>query len=171
MAQVFLGMGSNIERERCITAGLDALCGLFDELALSSVYDSDAVGFEGQPFLNLVAAVSTELSVAELAAILRHIEVEHGRPANATRFSARHLDIDILTFDNEVGIVQGVQLPRDEILDNAFVLCPLAELSPDILHPVTKLSYLSLWQAYDQSSQALSKVDFRWRGQVISRAE
>jgi 2-amino-4-hydroxy-6-hydroxymethyldihydropteridine diphosphokinase len=70
-----------------------------------------------------------------------------------------------------VGILQGVQLPRDEILDNAFVLCPLAELSPDTLHPVTKRSYLSLWQAYDQSSQALSKVDFRWRGQVISRAE
>ena len=60
MAQVFLGVGSNIERERGITAGLDALRGLFDELALSSVYDSDAVGFEGQPFLNLVAAVSTE---------------------------------------------------------------------------------------------------------------
>ena len=171
MAQVFLGVGSNIERERCITAGLDALRGLFGELTLSSVYDSAAVGFEGQPFLNLVAMVSTELSLAELAAILRRIEVERGRPANAPRFSARHLDIDNLTFDNEVGLLHGVQLPRDEILDNAFVLCPLAELSPDTLHPVVQRSYEYLWKAYDQSSQALSKVDFMWRGQMISRAD
>ncbi len=171
MTRVFLGIGSNIERERFIAAGLDALHRLFGELTLSSVYDSDAIGFEGQPFLNLVAAINTELSVAELSAILRCIEIEHGRPANATRFSARHLDIDILTFDNEVGVLQGVQLPRDEILDNAFVLCPLAELSPDTLHPVMNRSYLSLWQAYDRSSQALSKVDFMWGGAVISRAE
>ena len=61
MAQVFLGVGSNIERERYITAGLDALQGLFGELALSSVYDSAAIGFEGQPFLNLVAGVDTDL--------------------------------------------------------------------------------------------------------------
>jgi len=170
MAQVFLGVGSNIERERYIAEGLDALRGLFGELALSSVYDSAAVGFEGQPFLNLVVVVNTDFSVAELADILRQIEVEHGRPANAPRFSARHLDIDILTFDNEVGIFNGVQLPRDEILDNAFVLCPLAELSPNLLHPVVKRSYLSLWQAYDQPGQAVSKVDFMWRGRVISRA-
>ena len=56
MARVYLGVGSNIERERYIVAGLDALQGLFGELALSSVYDSAAIGFEGQPFLNLVVA-------------------------------------------------------------------------------------------------------------------
>ena len=61
-----------------------------------------------------------------------------GAPPMPTRFSARHLDIDILTFDNEVGVLQGVQLPRDEILDNAFVLCPLAELSPDTAAPRDK---------------------------------
>jgi 2-amino-4-hydroxy-6-hydroxymethyldihydropteridine diphosphokinase len=171
MAQVFLGVGSNIERERYITAGLDALQGLFQEVALSSVYDSAAVGFEGQPFLNLVAGVTTELSVTELAVKLRHIEIEHGRPANATRFSSRHLDIDILSFNDDVGHFQGVQLPRGEILDNAFVLCPLAELSPDTLHPVVKRSYRSLWQAYDKSSQPLAKVDFMWRGRLISQAD
>ena len=64
MARVFLGVGSNIERERYIVAGLDALQGLFGELALSSVYDSAAIGFEGQPFLNLVVAVDTDLAWA-----------------------------------------------------------------------------------------------------------
>jgi 2-amino-4-hydroxy-6-hydroxymethyldihydropteridine diphosphokinase len=85
MAQVFLGVGSNIERERYISAGLDALHGLFGKLDLSPVYDSPAIGFQGQPFLNMVVAVDTGLSVAELAARLRHIEVEHGRPDSGAR--------------------------------------------------------------------------------------
>jgi 2-amino-4-hydroxy-6-hydroxymethyldihydropteridine diphosphokinase len=169
VAQVFLGIGSNIERERYITAGLDALDRLFGAMSLSSVYDSAAIGFEGQPFLNLVAQVHPDLSVAELARTLRHIEVEHGRPPDATRFSPRHLDIDILTYDDLVGCVGGVQLPRDEILDNAFVLCPLAELSPETLHPVEQRSYASLWQDYDRSAQPLVRVDFSWRGRLISR--
>jgi 2-amino-4-hydroxy-6-hydroxymethyldihydropteridine diphosphokinase len=171
MARVFLGIGSNIERERYITAGLDALHGLFEELALSSVYDSAAIGFQGQPFLNLVAAVRCDLSLAELAVKLRHIEIEHGRPANATRFSARQLDIDILTYDEVVGTVSGVQLPREEILENAFVLRPLAELSPDTLHPALQRSYQSLWQGYDAASQPLRKVDFSWRGRAISEED
>tara|TARA_R110002049_G_scaffold61834_1_gene165843 strand:+ start:400 stop:915 length:516 start_codon:yes stop_codon:yes gene_type:complete len=171
MALVYLGIGSNIERERYITAGLDALQGLFHELALSSVYDSAAVGFEGQPFLNLVAGVHTALPLAALAKQLRHIEVEHGRPANATRFSPRHLDIDILTYDNVVGTVDGVQLPRDEILDNAFVLCPLAELAPEQMHPGVQRNYQSLWAAYDRTDQPVKKVDFSWRGRMISTAD
>ena len=171
MARVFLGVGSNIERERYIVAGLDALQGLFGQLALSSVYDSAAIGFDGQPFLNLVVAVDTELSVEELARKLRHIEVEHGRPANASRFSPRQLDIDILTYDNAVGDFGGVELPRSEILENAFVLCPLAELAPAAVHPALSRSYLALWRAYDQASQPLVKVDFEWRGRLISRAQ
>ena len=67
MPRVYLGVGSNIERERYITAGLDALQGLFGELTLSPVYDSVAIGFDGQPFLNLVAGVDTNLGVGELA--------------------------------------------------------------------------------------------------------
>jgi len=170
MARVFLGVGSNIERERYLVAGLDALQALFDELALSSVYDSAAIGFEGQPFLNLVVAVDTELTVGELSRRLRHIEVEHGRPANASRFSPRQLDIDILTYDDAIGLVEGVDLPRGEILENAFVLCPLAELAPDTLHPVAGERYADLWQAYDQSRQPLARVDFEWRGRLVSTA-
>ena len=167
MATVFLGVGSNIERERYIVAGLDALQGLFGELALSSVYDSAAIGFDGQSFLNLVVQVETTLGVGELARQLRHVEVEHGRPAHATRFSSRQLDIDILTYDDKVGVIEGVALPRDEVLENAFVLCPLAELAPRVLHPVVGQSYAALWRGYDQAAQALTKVAFEWRGRSV----
>lgn len=170
MARVYLGLGSNIERERYLTAGLDALQGLLGELALSSVYDSAAIGFDGQPFLNLVLAADTDLPLQQLAARLRHIEFEHGRPVDASRYSPRQLDIDILTYDDVVGEFAGVTLPRDEILENAFVLCPLAELAPEELHPVERRSYRDLWQDYDQSSQPLSKVAFMWRGRPISQA-
>lgn len=171
MARVFLGVGSNIQRERYIVAGLDALMRLFGEFEHSSVYDSAAIGFDGQAFLNLVVGLDTDLGIAEMSAKLRQIEVEHGRPANASRFSARQLDIDVLTYDDVVGVVAGVVLPRGEILENAFVLRPLAELAPTSCHPELGASYGELWRDFDQHAQQLSRVDFEWRGRSISRRE
>lgn len=171
MTVVLLGVGSNIERERYITAGLDALQALFGDLAMSSVYDSAAIGFDGQPFLNLVVQIHTDLSLQELAAKLRHIEIEHGRTPDATRFSARQLDIDILTYGNLTGEQSGVTLPRDEVLYNAFVLCPLAELVPDEVHPLDGRTYAALWDVFDRDSQSVCKVDFSWRGRSISEAD
>ena len=174
MPRVYLGLGSNIERERYLTAGLDALETLLGELALSSVYDSVAIGFEGQSFFNMVVGAQTELPLPILASRLRRIEYEHGRPADASRFSSRQLDIDILTYGDSVGEWQGdygvVVLPRDEILYNAFVLQPLAELAPQARHPVVDRSYADLWRDYDKSTQALARVAFTWKGRAISIA-
>lgn len=170
MARVFLGIGSNIERERYMVSGLDALHRLFGDFEHSSVYDSDAIGFKGEPFLNMVVAIKTPLSVAELAAQLRQIEIEHGRVENATRFSARQLDIDVLTYDDLVGIFDSVVLPRGEILENAFVLQPLAELAPLAFHPERQVPYGQLWKEYAKDKQRLCIVDFEWRGRLISKS-
>ncbi|WP_417579804.1 2-amino-4-hydroxy-6-hydroxymethyldihydropteridine diphosphokinase [Nitrincola sp.] len=169
MAQVLLSLGSNLDRVRYITAGLDALAEQFGDLALSSVYESESVGFKGSPFYNLVVAIQTDLSVAELSRRLKQIEDINGRQRNGPRFCSRTLDIDILTYDDRVGEVDGVLLPRDEVDKNAFVLWPLAELLPDHCHPVRHLTYASLWQAYDQD-QKLWPVDFSWQGRQISYA-
>lgn len=170
MARVFLGLGSNIERERSIVAGLDAMQRLFSDFGHSSVYDSDSIGFDGQAFLNMVIEVESQLTIAELATQLRQIEVEHGRPKNAPRFSARQLDIDILTYGDSVGTIEGVVLPRPEILENAFVLQPLAELAPLAQHPQSGICYSQLWDEYEKGSQQLCRVDFDWRGRTISAA-
>ncbi|MCQ3828667.1 2-amino-4-hydroxy-6-hydroxymethyldihydropteridine diphosphokinase [Microbulbifer elongatus] len=162
MAIVYLSLGSNIDREKHLSAGLDALVEAFGDLKMSQVYESEAVGFDGDNFYNLVAAIETDLSVGELAVKLRNIEDANGRLRSGPKFSARTLDIDILTCDDLTGEVDGVTLPRGEILKNAFVLLPLSELAPDTEHPVERKTYQQLWEAYDQSSQKLWPVTFNW---------
>lgn len=168
MAKVYVSIGSNIDQQNHIRNCLDALIEHFGELTLSSIYESEAVGFEGDNFYNLVAGLCTDLGVGELSRLLREIESENGRKRTGPKFSARTLDIDILTYDDFVGTQDGVELPREEILENAFVLLPLAELAPAETHPATGRTYAELWQAYDQSRQKLWKVDFTWQGRKVS---
>jgi 2-amino-4-hydroxy-6-hydroxymethyldihydropteridine diphosphokinase len=171
VSRVYLNLGSNVERDANLCAGLDALEAAHGPLQCSSVYESDAVGFDGAAFLNMAVELHTACSVAELHQQLRELEYAMGRPANASRFSSRTFDIDILTFDDCVGVVGGVELPRPEILENAFVLGPLAELAPGVMHPVAGSSYAELWEDYDQSRQRLRRVDFHWQGKQISLAK
>jgi len=158
VTRVHLGLGSNIDPAINLPAGLRALETLLGDLRCSTVYEGAAIGFAGDPFWNLVVAVDTAMSVGELQTALRKIEYRHGRPKNATRFSARTLDIDILTHGDAAGLVDGIELPRAEILDNAFVLRPLAELAPEGRHPLVGKSFAELWAAFDQESQPLTPV-------------
>lgn len=160
--KVYLGLGSNQKPEFHIHQALDALYQQFGVLRISPVYESAAVGFSGDNFLNLVVEITAELSVGELLQTLRNIENQNGRNRAAPRFSGRTLDIDILLYGNAVGVVDGVKLPREEILENAFVLRPLADLAPDLVHPQIKLTMAELWQKYDKSRQRLWPVTFDW---------
>lgn len=166
MNRAWLSLGSNIDRFRHINRALDALEARFGELVVSPVYESEAVGFDGDHFLNLVVGIQTELPVGKLAALLKQIEDDHGRDRSAPKFSARTLDIDILTYADLGGEVDGVVLPRDEVLKNAFVLAPLAEVAADQLHPLTGRSFSEHWRAYDQQAQPLWRVEFIRRQQV-----
>lgn len=165
--EVYISIGSNIDREHYITAALDALAEQFGELVVSSVYESEAVGFDGEPFFNLVVAIRTDCSVAQLSRLFKRIEADNGRRRDVPKFSSRTLDLDILTYGDSVGTIDGVELPRGEILKNAFVLLPLAEIAPDQRHPLTGETYRQLWQAYDRD-QKLWVVPFQWRGEAIS---
>lgn len=166
MATVFLSLGSNIDRAHNIRSGLDRLAEIFAGLRLSPVYESEAVGFDGSPFLNLVVAIDTGLPVAQLADQLREIERSHGRVRGEKKFSSRTLDIDILTYDQQSGDVDGVKLPRGEILKHAFVLKPLADLAPDAVHPALKKSYRELLAETEFPGQVLWTVPFEWPGGV-----
>lgn len=167
--RVYLSIGSNVDREHYVTAALEALDSWFDELVISPVYDSEAVGFNGSPFLNLVVGVDTKLSVAELSRRFKQLEAENGRRRDVPKFSARTLDLDILTYGDAAGPIDGVELPRGEILKNAFVLRPLADIAPNDAHPVCGKTYGELWREY-RTGQKLWPVDFHWRGRRISSA-
>ncbi len=168
MAIVYLSIGSNIRREYYISRCLDALAAEFGELLISSIYESEAVGFDGDDFYNLVVGLDTELALNALYHQLRKIEHEHERTRNAVKFSSRTLDIDILTYDGYVGEFEGGCLPRAEITRNAFVLWPLAELAAADLHPQLKQNYGVLWQQFDRQKQLLWRVAFVWQGQQLS---
>lgn len=155
MANIYLGLGSNRDRSRNLRSGLESLEALGDELMLSPVYESPAVGFVGSPFFNLVVGMVTELSVASLNRALKKIEAAHGRDPDGPRFGPVPLDIDLLLYDNLVGEHDGVLLPRPEILRNAFVLLPLSDIAPDVEHPVAQQTFRALWHEYDKSQQEI----------------
>ena len=160
MPTVFLGLGTNVDRERSMRAGLEALKALDDQLRASSMYESDAVGFEGAPFYNCVVQLQTPLPLNELITQLKRIEDANGRNRGATNSHAKGLDIDVLTYDDLVGQFDGVELPRSDITRYAHVLLPLSEIAPDDCLPGSQCSFNELWRTFDNGDQHLSKVYF-----------
>ncbi len=161
MAQIFISLGSNINKEQHVNAGLTALTDAFGQLKLSSLFESEAVGFSGSPFYNLVIEVNTNHDINHVCQLLKDIELANGRMPNAKKYSPRTLDLDLLLYDNLI-CQTPAQIPRDEITTNAFVLWPLSELAGHLIHPVLKVTYCQLWQNYDKSSQQLRKVPLNW---------
>ena len=164
MTRAWLSLGSNVEREKHIRAALQALAARFGDIIVSPVYDSASVGFSGNAFLNLVVGIDTDLSVGALAAWLRALEDANGRVrASGRQYNDRTLDIDILTWGDRSGVIDGVDLPRAEITRHAFVLRPLADVAADERHPVLGITYGDLLAQKDFSAQQLAVIPFAWR--------
>lgn len=160
MAKVLLGIGSNIDREENIVSGLGALSRLVDGMKLSPVYETSAVGFDGEDFFNLVVSGNARLPLGAFAREIKRIEFEHGRLPTAKKFSSRRLDIDILTYGNLVGNYAGVTIPRSDITEYAYVLLPLARLEPDMRHPATGERYSELWEKFQSCGEHVRLSNF-----------
>lgn len=169
MSRVYLGLGSNVDSRKHIAAALDALTESFGSLKISTVYESESVGFTGSLFLNLVVGIKTTLSLKELSIYLKKVEDNNDRCRTGPKFSPRTLDIDILTYKNYAGLNQGIDLPRDEVLQNAFVLLPLSELAPNGVHTQLHKTYGELWSTYNKVEQKLWPVSFIWQGRELSK--
>jgi 2-amino-4-hydroxy-6-hydroxymethyldihydropteridine diphosphokinase len=162
VAKIYISLGSNIDRDHNMCAGIKALRERFGELELSSVYESEAVGFEGDAFYNMVIACEVNEDVHSANRALAEIEDAHGRDRSGPRFSSRTLDLDLLLYDDLVLDENGLKLPREEILKNAFVLWPLAEIAPGLVHPVAGKTYAELWADFDKSKETLSPIDYQF---------
>lgn len=158
MPEVFLSLGSNIDREKHIPEALAELTTRFGPLTVSAIYETAAVGFDGPAFHNLVVGFSSEWPVLDIAAILTEIEERHGRTRADKKFSSRTLDIDLLLYGDTVLSEGRLHLPRPEITRYAFVLEPLAEIAPDHRHPLTGERYADLWAAFDKTNLAQSRL-------------
>lgn len=156
--EVLLGLGSNIERDAHLLAALGLLEARFGELSVSPVYESPAVGFVGDPFYNLVVGVTTTDSLSAINAWLKQVEDDHGRDRRQPKFSSRRLDIDILTWGQAHGVVEGIALPRREVFKHAFVLKPLADLRPQMTVPGETRTWSQLWDTFDATDQPLTPV-------------
>lgn len=153
----YLGLGSNIQPQINIQQAKKLLAERFERVEFSATYESKAVGFSGDDFLNLVAKIDSQLSLRALIEALDQIEKLLGRTRSKQKFSSRSIDIDILLYGDLV-CQQPIVLPRAEIYHQAYVLRPLAELAPDLIDPHKGISYRQLWQAFDQQAQPLKKV-------------
>lgn len=151
MTKVYVSIGSNTERDKNILAGLSALEKQFGALTVSSVYESAAVGFVGQAFLNLVVGFDSQRAVTDIANTLRDIELAQGRTRESEKSATVSLDLDLLLYGDSIIDEGHVQVPREEIPHRAFVLQPLAEIAPNLTHPVSGKSYGVLWQQFNKS--------------------
>lgn len=134
MITAYIGVGSNLEREKHIEAAIVELSHIGEELRLSPIYECEAVGFNGEAFYNLVVEMKTAMELTDFSRALRKIELRWGRKEDAAKFEPRTLDLDIILFGEHVSRHKP-QIPRDDIYQYAFVIQPLYELCPNLVVP------------------------------------
>ncbi|MCX7095983.1 MAG: 2-amino-4-hydroxy-6-hydroxymethyldihydropteridine diphosphokinase [Methylobacter sp.] len=162
MTRGYISIGSNINKDEHISASLRALEHAFGELTVSSIYESEAVGFIGDVFYNLVVGFDSDLEVKAVAKQLRQIELDNGRTRDSRKFAARTLDLDLILYGDLIFNDGRLQIPRNEIEHYAFVLEPLAEIAPTLKHPVSQLSYAELWQRFDKTDLRQKRINPPW---------
>ena len=158
MARVYVGVGSNIDKENNIRSGVRALREAFGPLTVSTVYRSSAMGFKGDDFFNLAVGFDTVLSPEETSSTLRDIELRHGRRDVEKGYVSRTLDLDLLLYDDLVLRTPTLRLPREDVLKYGHVLRPLSEIAGDMLHPTLRQRMADLWAGFNGEEQKLEPV-------------
>lgn len=161
MPRVFVAAGSNIQPEENLAQASRELARAFPDVSFSPWYRNKAVGFEGDDFINFVAGFSTGLAVHEVVKRLREIEALCGRPREAPKWAPRSMDLDILLYGDLVHEEPGLKLPRPDLVKRPFMLGPMADLAPEVVHPTLHVTIGELWKGFDQAAHAMTRVPAR----------
>ena len=153
MAQVYVGIGSNIDPQYHIVGALDHLRTRFGRLQISPIYKTTAEGFEGDDFHNLVVGLETALDPIQVYVLLRTIEAKQGRVRTEDQFISRTLDLDQLLYDDLVFTSSKVSLPDKDILRYPFVLKPLADIAGETRHPIARKTFSVLWSEFEKENE------------------
>jgi 2-amino-4-hydroxy-6-hydroxymethyldihydropteridine diphosphokinase len=163
--KAFIGLGSNLgERESMIRSALDDLARLPSTTLVraSSLYDTEPVGDTDQPgFLNAVAQLETGLSARQLLWNLLLIERRLGR-VRTRHWGPRVIDLDLLLYGNEVLDQPDLTVPHPELIRRSFVLVPLVELDPLVVHPVTGETLLAHLSRLNNARPPVKKGTRLW---------
>lgn len=156
--RVYVAAGSNVDPVANLKRAVGALRESFPDLACSRAYANKAVGFEGADYVNLVVGFTTTLALADVLAVLHAIESACGRPRDAPKWAPRSMDLDVLLYGDRVGTFPGAVLPRPDLLKRAYMLGPLAEIAPDLVHPTAGATVAELWERFDRDAHRLRVV-------------
>lgn len=159
MAQVYVAAGSNVEPERHLTLAVEKLERAFGPLRISPWYRNAAAGFTGDDFVNLAVGFETGLPARAVLACLHRIESACGRPRAAPKWAPRTMDLDILLYGDQVCDERGLVLPRPDLLRRAYMLGPLADLAPQLVHPTAHATIGELWRRFDRTAHPLVRIE------------
>ncbi len=158
MADACVAAGSNVRPRANLVKALGLLGREFPGMRVSRAFANAAVGFAGDDFINLVVAFPAQRSTESLIETLKGIERDCGREPGAPKWGPRTLDLDLLLHGDRVGRFAGKTLPHPDLLTRAWVLGPLAELEPGIVHPVAGERIDALWRRFDRGSHPMAPV-------------
>ncbi len=158
MVEVYVAAGSNMQPELYLPRAVRLMEERFKPLRVSPAYRNRAVGFEGEDFINLVVGFNTELSFAALRETLQRIEASCDRQPNAPKWAARTMDLDVLLYGDLVCNEPGFVVPRPDLIKRAYMLKPIVDIAPDVVHPLSGKTMRQLWQEFDQNAHELVEV-------------
>ena len=158
MSLITISLGSNIEPQLNLEKARNEIAKFATLEKTSKIYKSKSVGFEGNDFLNQVILCEVKVELEETYFKLKKIEKEMGRVKNVNKFSDRLIDLDLLTFNDEIS--EGkITLPHNDILKYSFVLVPFAEIYPEFIHPVNQKSIETLLKEKNSFLSEVEKIN------------
>ena len=158
MPEVFVAAGSNVDPSTHLRQALQVLEQIYAPLKISPAYRNKAVGFDGEDFINLVVGFSTNDSLREVRRNLQQVEKLCGRPAESPKWAPRTMDLDILLYDQLVNDEPGLVLPRPDLIRRAYMLKPMVDVAPEVMHPTLHKSMRDLWDAFDRNGHEMHVV-------------